>query len=571
LGRFSIDAASATVKIGVLVWFLDVLLHSKIGMNKEQFERTEKAISLAIAHVIANGTDDIFCSPVFSDAFELDVMRRHKEAFEKKAYSETLSFIRAANLGRERIGQIYRCLIIKDENSFRNVHWIDPFDIVKYLALSILLFDRIEAARPSREAGIVHSHRRCEDGITIFDPAFNYKSFREKSGALSRQKIGQWKVVADISVFFDRIGNHQLENHLLDLNCDPTYVLLMRDILLFWAENRRSYGIPVGCDASRIISEAALVSVDRQLSALGITYIRFVDDFRLFANSRAEAYENLRQLTDLLTAEGLHINNKKTSVAKIVAEDGHVTKPEIAPNDVHEVINEKERVIEKKRIRVSGRSVLSRRYVEPGKDAIANLKKMTKDGVIERYKNCSIGEKQDVLRLVVKYFIYVDNDVSLIDMVIDEQMTSIVYVVDALTKEQDKLDSAVRSTLKENIFIAMGGVKCSYPIGVSLIKLFSSAGYEDGRFVNYVVGNAKLIDNQVFLRYAIFLGFQQLDMFHMRKLAVEVFSVVPPLTQRAIYYALRKYNRISEDARRPLLRNLLQSSTDWFIEQDARA
>lgn len=91
-------------------------------MDKEQFERAEKAIRLAVAHVIAHGTDDIFCSPVFADAFELDVIRRHKEAFEKKAYSETLSFIRAANLGRERIGQVFRCLIVKDENSFRSVH-----------------------------------------------------------------------------------------------------------------------------------------------------------------------------------------------------------------------------------------------------------------------------------------------------------------------------------------------------------------------------------------------------------------------------------------------------------------
>lgn len=381
----------------------------------------------------------------------------------------------------------------------------------------------------------------------------------------------KWKVVADISVFFDRIGNHQLENHLRDLGCNPTYVILLREVLLFWAENRRSYGIPVGCDASRIVSEAALVSVDRRLSELGINYIRYVDDFRLFADSRAEAYEQLRHLTDLLAGEGLHLNNKKTVVARIVDGDAYVPKSEIDEKEGHKVINEQERVVELKRIRVSGRSVLSRKYVEPGKEAIANLKKMTKSGVVDRYRNCIPGEKQDVLRLLVKYFVYVENDTSLIDLVLNEQITSIVYIVDALTKEHARIDPDVRSDLREKIFAAMGGVDCSYPFSISLIKLLSSAGYEDGRMINHVVGNAKLIDNQVFLRHAIFLGFQQLDIFHIRKLAVEVFSSVPPLTQRAIYYALTRYSRISEDARRPLLRNLLQSSTDWFIEQDARA
>lgn len=537
-------------------------------MDHSSYKRIDAAVKLAIKNIIEHGMDDIFRRPIFSDSYEHRIIKENKDKFEKKAQSQAVAFLKSANLVRERIGNIHHCLVPKDINSYRNVHWIDPFDVVKYLALAIVLSDDIEKSRIPSGDRVVHSHRRSIDKDQLFNRDFGYKSFRERSGEISRSMIGCWKVVTDISVFFDRIGNHHLENHLLDLGCEKRYVELLREILLLWAGDRRSHGIPVGCDGSRIISEAALISIDRKMTEYKINYVRYVDDFRIFARTRSEAYEHLRVLSELLMDEGLHLNHKKTFVEKIVSDDIYRFVDEDKITDEHQRIDENEKISKTISVRVSGRSTISRRYVEPGKEAIRTLKRISKNDIKKQYLDASAGDKQEKLRLVVKYFIYADQDSDLILMVLESQITSIIYVVDALTKEHDRIVDEVRNELKIKIFEVMGGLECGYPFNICLIKLFSSTGFEDSRSINHVVDNAKWMDNQLFLREAIFIGFQQLDRMRIRRLAMSVFRTVPPPTQRAIYFALTRYKKMSDDERRPLVKNIRNMSDDWFINND---
>ena len=505
---------------------------------------------------------------MFSESYELEIIRANRDDFEQFVKSEAISFLKTADLTKKRIGQIFGCMVPKDLYSYRKVHWIDPIDLVKYLALSIILFEKIEQARPVADAKIVHSHRRSEDGEHVFCREYGYKSFREVSGEISREMVGKWKIVTDISAFFDRIGNHQLENHLRESGCDVKFVTLMREVLLQWAGDRRSHGIPVGCDASRIISEAALVAVDRELMNRRIQYVRYVDDFRIFADTRAEAYEHLRILSELLMTEGLYLNHKKTFIAQIVSTDTYNELNEPSFSEEHEVIDENARIIRSERVRISGRSTLSRRYIEPGKEAIAKLKKMAKSQIQSDYMEAADNRRQELVKLVVKYFLYVDQDISLIEMVISRQITSIIYLVDALIKEHERIPPDMRDQLKEILFISMGGLSCGYPFQISLIRLFSSPGFVDARTINFIVDSAKITDNTLFLREAIFVGYEQLDKVRMRKLALEVFPMVHPPTKRAIYSALCRYTKMSRDEKRPIIKNMLQVSDDWFIHRD---
>ena len=105
---------------------------------------------------------------------------------------------------------------------------------MKFLALAILLFDTIETKRIPKAENILHSHRRSEEKDKLFDDEYGYDSFRKASALKSKQGLGQWKVITDISNFFDRIGNHSLENHLIEIECERKYVELMRDVLLFF-------------------------------------------------------------------------------------------------------------------------------------------------------------------------------------------------------------------------------------------------------------------------------------------------------------------------------------------------
>ena len=123
-------------------------------------------------------------------------------------------------------------------------------------------------------------------------------------------------VSCDISNFYDRLNLHRLENTLLAVKeIDTPAVILLNELLLYWS-NRDSYGIPVGSNASRILAEASLINIDKYLLNKEINFIRFVDDFRLFASNASQAHTWLSILVERLNQEGLFLNTSKTSISE---------------------------------------------------------------------------------------------------------------------------------------------------------------------------------------------------------------------------------------------------------------
>ena len=62
---------------------------------------------------------------------------------------------------------------------------------------------------------------------------------------------------------------------------------------------------------------SALFNVDKALREAGLTYVRFVDDYRIFAKNAAEAHSALARLMELLGREGLFINSRKSSIERL--------------------------------------------------------------------------------------------------------------------------------------------------------------------------------------------------------------------------------------------------------------
>ncbi len=76
-----------------------------------------------------------------------------------------------------------------------------------------------------------------------------------------------------------------------------------------------SYGIPVGPPASRLLGEAVLIDVDSTLVSFGIDFMRFVDDFVIFADTANLAEYGLRVLGEtLIQHHGLTLQPVKTNV-----------------------------------------------------------------------------------------------------------------------------------------------------------------------------------------------------------------------------------------------------------------
>lgn len=534
-------------------------------MDQQEFQLVSDAIERAVNRILEKGCDDIFRPPSFAASIEQEILTANADAFRKKAKAETLKFLQVGNLEKSSIGPTANCLIAKDDSNFRQVSWIDPFDAVKYLTLSILLFPNVEAARLSTSLNIIHSHRQTASAGELFDPAFGYKSFRARSGELSNQFVGKWKVVTDVSNFFDRIGNHSLENHLLDVGGSKAYVTLLREILLFWVGDRRSFGIPVGSDASRIISEAIFIDIDRKLHERGLTFLRYMDDFRFFADTKAQALKSVEILTELLAEEGLSLNSKKTHIIQIQSDEDGDADPNLTGPDEHEAIDLDARVERFKLLRVSGRTQLSKYYEKPGERALAKLKTLTKEEVISAISSAGRDTFEDQLKVLVKFFANVNQDPSLLALAINLRTTSIIYICDALIKESHNFTDEQKKRIVEEIWNSFDWMKSPYPYQIPLLRLLAHEDYRSAKMACDLIDNHKTTDNTLFFRELILSSYKNFDRQRIRDIALKIFPVAPNFLKRAIFHAVSKHPKLGDDERRPLIKNMKQHQSDWFI------
>jgi len=222
----------------------------------------------------------------------------------------------------------------KELFDFRKCAHIQPLDEMKYLALALQVAEKVEKARIDKNKKIVFSYRFAPQKGYLFDPRYNYTSFREHVSKCSKQKNVNVVVSCDISNFYDRLNLHRLECILASIEgCDKKVVQQINELLLFWS-NRDSYGLPVGSNASRILAEASLIEVDKYLLSQRVDFCRFVDDYRIFAKDAATAHHWLALLVNRLSMEGLFINTSKTEIKDVSNYgDEEPGAPEIIPDE----------------------------------------------------------------------------------------------------------------------------------------------------------------------------------------------------------------------------------------------
>ena len=213
-----------------------------------------------------------------------------------------------------------------------------------------------------------------------------------------RQKSKRVKVLVkcDISNFYDRLNLHRLESTLLSLPIDAKLVKLTNELLLFWA-NKDSYSLPIGGNASRILAEAALISVDDYLRSMKVQFCRFVDDYRLFAPDAKTAHAWLTILVERLYLEGLTVNPSKT----VIEDVSKKSKPSTAiSEEARQVANE----LRQGRLIVGYSGTIPTKFRELSERDITELKEAATEELEERITNNQILQPDDVrrfLRIVV--------------------------------------------------------------------------------------------------------------------------------------------------------------------------
>ena len=193
---------------------------------------------------------------------------------------------------------------------FRVVTKIHPFWNIYLNGLAIAIAEVLEPLRDER----AHSYRLLPSGgEQLFDPERSWRAFKQAT-VLHAVQGGEDAVVVqtDISSFYEHVSHHFLENFINDLGADCEVVAAQVNALLGHFSAKRSFGLPVGGQAARILAELFLSYVDNALSAAGVSWHRYVDDYVLIASNTADAYRALGTLAQALLDYGLSINKSKT-------------------------------------------------------------------------------------------------------------------------------------------------------------------------------------------------------------------------------------------------------------------
>ncbi len=204
----------------------------------------------------------------------------------------------------------------KSRLNVRRVALLHPYDLLLYTGLVLELRDAVSRSRLPADQKRVFSYRA--EGCTaerLYSISPGYSDFR--SAISDRLKSSKDYVgITDIADFYPRIYQHRLVNALqaagTDSDLDKIRAL---EKMLFRFSDGSSYGIPIGPPASRVLGEAVLIDVDSTLLSNGIDFVRFTDDYVIFAPRPEDADYGIRVLGEtLFLNHGLTLQTAKTRV-----------------------------------------------------------------------------------------------------------------------------------------------------------------------------------------------------------------------------------------------------------------
>ncbi|HDX4396523.1 TPA: RNA-directed DNA polymerase, partial [Enterobacter bugandensis] len=148
-------------------------------------------------------------------------------------------------------------------------------------------------------------------------------------------------------------------NNAIEL-ADPCLKILADDTerFIFSLNDKASQGVPVGPAASIIMSEAVLIDIDQYISNCGVKHTRYVDDIRIFSDSKDELEKILEKITLYLhETHRLTLASEKTFIQEtgVYAESVLHNQYEIEKVEIFktlEVFNPYSGVVKYERVRV---------------------------------------------------------------------------------------------------------------------------------------------------------------------------------------------------------------------------
>lgn len=151
----------------------------------------------------------------------------------------------------------------------------------------------------------------------------NYDDWRNGGSPKDDLPIGMRFVVkADISTCFPSIYTHSIPWALVTkpvakANQKTKFWFNKIDVACQNTKSKETHGLIIGPHTSNIISEIILTVIDHNLYDKGWRYVRNIDDYTCFVESRDKADAFITDLINELNEFDLSLNHKKTKIAEL--------------------------------------------------------------------------------------------------------------------------------------------------------------------------------------------------------------------------------------------------------------
>jgi hypothetical protein len=266
----------------------------------------EKSLTWALNSIKKNG--DTY---IFPDAFEFEAINDN--------WDEVKDFLLSTDILEYGVREYRTTITPKSRLGFRISTQLDPIDSIIYNAIIYEIHEDIEKARIPAKDNIVFAFRLkpLDDG-TLYDKKYNWDAFNNEAKKILEAGDYSYVVVTDIADFYPSIYLHNVETYLRECvkrSGKAAHAEAIINVIKAMHCNQTHKGLPIGPQFSRPIAEIVLNSIDEILIENDIKFIRFVDDYRIFCKSEAEAYKKLtflaQKLYDILN---LKLNEPKTKI-----------------------------------------------------------------------------------------------------------------------------------------------------------------------------------------------------------------------------------------------------------------
>ena len=260
----------------------------------------DASVEWALLHVSRFGICNLLPSP-----FELSVLAG--------SWKELKAWLLSVDLSSHRTLATRRVLAPKSSLHFRVATLLDLRDALLLTAAVRQCAEHIERARIPEDQRVICSFRGppTPEG-SFFRGDDGWPTFQAETQKLIESGQFSFVVHADISDFFGNIYLHRVQSALETAGVSETRSKSIERLLLGLTA-KQSRGLPIGPTLSNVLAEACLDDVDKWLRKESVTFLRYVDDFRIFVDSERSATTTLHNLAGYLsTSHRLTLQEKKT-------------------------------------------------------------------------------------------------------------------------------------------------------------------------------------------------------------------------------------------------------------------